>query len=145
MEPPTLDQVIELGMDVVSGSGAPSPAAAGRLGTAWEIAAFGLAGTLAAKEAATKVIGGRPPGSSLRDVALDVDAGDLPRTGAAMAVLHDLGVEPATVRPWRFAVSPGLRPVVTGAGGCPSGHGMVGTIPGGHLIALCFGRAAVTA
>jgi len=142
MRVPVLDDVVDVGIDVVSASAAPSVAAAGRVGCHGEIVAFGMAGAIAAKEAATKAIGGRPPGSSLLDVhiALDLDAGAGPPDDVAVAVmLGDLGVEPATARRWRFGVAPHLPAAVGSAGGCPSGSGVIGETAAGHVVALCLG------
>lgn len=122
-----------VGVDVLTAGAALPAASADRIGRPWEVRALGIDATFGAKEAATKAVGGGPPGSSLLDLV--VRAGNSSAAPLAHA-LDDLGADGALS--WQFETSAWVAEAV-GHVGLPSrGHGVVAEIVGGHLLALCL-------
>jgi hypothetical protein len=133
--------VLDIGIDLMPYDPL-SPATALRVGTAGETDTFGVHGTLAAKEAATKVIGGRPARASLRDVALAATStGDDTAAEVLLDILGDLGAA-GPARAWRYVLADRARAAVGRAGGCTTGRGVLAELATGQLVAVCLGGEA---
>ena len=131
-------QVPGIGIDVVATDIDDPHRLSAHIGSIYEIEQFGVVGVLAAKEAATKVIGGQPRGTDLKDVHVSVATPNL-LDRDVLDLLGELETEFGNATYWRFELDPPLDTAVGEAGGCSSGFGILAHTDYGQ-VAVCLGQ-----